>query len=109
MRIFFKILFSLFLGFISLIIVAILLFSFLTHSNNTEKKYTINVLKSKISDSPKALVVYQPSEMSSLTKDISDNIAKGLNSKGCKVTKKLQFKKDDETKAYNLGCEIGEK
>lgn len=184
MKKFLKVLFSLFLGFIALIIVAILLFSYITHSNNTEKKYTINVLKSKISDSPKALVVYQPSKMSSLTKDISDNIAKGLNSKGyqvtitypgkkvsadiskydiivlgspvyigstssvlsdyirrignfqdkkvvlfvtganddsvplnslgksihnSKLTKKLKFKKDDETKAYNLGCEIGEK
>lgn len=184
MKKFLKILFTLFLGFIALIIVAILFFSSLTHSNNTERKYTINVLKAKISDSPKALVVYQPSKMSSLTKDISYNIAKGLNNKGCQVTitypgkkvsadiskydiivlgspvymgntssvlndyirrvgnfqdkkvvlfvtganddsvplnsldkpihntkftKKLQFKKGDETKAYNLGCKIGEK
>ncbi|WP_234123598.1 flavodoxin family protein [Clostridium hydrogenum] len=184
MKIFSKILLFLFLALIILFAIAMIVFSSFVHFNNKEKKATISILKSKTTDSPKALIVYQPALMSNITKDMSYNIAKGLNSKGYEVTlmypgkkvstdiskyevivlgspiyigqtssvltnyikninnlqnkkvilfvtganddslpleslgklikdtktvNKVQFKKGDEPKAYNLGCEIGEK
>lgn len=86
MKIFFKALLFLFLGIIALFVISMICFYLFVHFNNTEKKNTIKVLKAPSVESPKVLVVYQPSLLSSITKNMSYNIARGLNNKGYEVT-----------------------
>lgn len=80
-----KILGKVFLGFVILMVVAVLGFSWFVKANNKDYGDNSKILKSDSVNVKKALVVYQPSR-GKVTNKIAEQIAKGINDSGYEVT-----------------------
>lgn len=83
-----KCLLSIVLGIIVLFGVAMGVFMSFVNYNNSEKENKIEVLKPKTNVTDKynkALIIYQPSRVTDVTKNMANEIAKGLNSDGYEV------------------------
>ena len=81
-----KVILSVFLLMIILFGAAIATFAIVVNTNNSVHKSEEITMSSKSSSNRKALVIYQPAILGSVTKDIAKNIAKGINDNNYEVT-----------------------
>lgn len=103
MKLFLKGISFIFIGIIILMCIAGLVFYLFVHYNNSEKVFKTETLTAKNFGNKSALIVYQPSKMSSFTKDMAYDIGKGLNEKGYEVTICYPGKKlSQDISKYNL-------